>query len=113
MVHDMIVQLPITGRWGTDAEMGLRQRLEEEFRTALGELGDVTGGDIGSGNMNIFINQIPEFDPALEKVKGVLARHQVLEKAIIQRSTYEDPEDDPTEQAVAWPLNFTGVFRMF
>ena len=114
MIHNMILQLPITDRWGTDAEMNLRHQLEEEFQAELGELGDVSGGDIGSGNMNVFIDQIRDFDPAFEKVKAVLTRHSAIDKATIQRTTFQDEgDDDPSEKVVVWPENFTGVFRLF
>jgi hypothetical protein len=114
MIHDMIVQLPITGHWGTDEEMDLRHQLEEEFQQELGGLGSVDGGDIGSGNMNVFIYRIPEFPPALERVKAVLTRHALLDKAVIERSTFQNEGDDePSEEVVVWPENYTGVFRLF
>ncbi len=114
MRHELVVQLPITGPWGTDAELQLRHRLEEELQEALGELGVVDGGDIGSGNVNIFIVEIPDAAPALERVKAVLARHAVLDRAIIQRTTYQSEEDDePSDEAVVWPEGFTGTFSLF
>lgn len=114
MVHSMIVQLPITGRWGTDEEMNLRHQLEAVFQSELGALGDVSGGDIGSGNMNIFIEQVPDLDPALQCVKGVLTQHAVLDKAVIQVTTFQNPDDDePVEERVVWPDNYNGQFRLF
>ena len=114
MTHHMTVQIPITGKWGTDEELDLRHRLEEEFQDELGELGSVDGGDIGSGNMNVFIYGIADFAPALDRVKAVLTRHHVLDRAVIQRSAYRNEEDDePEEQMVVWPENFTGTFRLF
>jgi hypothetical protein len=114
MTYHMTVQLPITDRWGTDEELALRHRLEEEFQNELGELGSVDGGDIGSGKMSVFIYGITDFTPALDRVKTVLTRHRALDRAVIQRSTYRNEDDDePEEQAVVWPENFKGTFRLF
>ena len=80
--------------------------------TRLAGKGDVR--DIGSGNMNVFVDSIPDFAPAFEKVKAVLTRHGLLDRAVIQKTTYQDEGDDePAEEAVVWPENFTGVFRLF
>jgi hypothetical protein len=86
------VKYQLVLQWPTSWLMGYNQLvgIEELLIKWLGELGDVDGHDIGSGEMNIFIfsdNPSAAFDRALDLLK----RRRGIRKL---RAGYRGLEDD-------------------
>jgi hypothetical protein len=49
--YQLVFQLP----GSSETDFGEMIGLEEELRSAIGDLGDVDGHDIGQGEMNVFV----------------------------------------------------------
>jgi hypothetical protein len=114
----MIVQLRLTGRWGTDKEMQVRDELAEALDAGLRRLGlgDFDGTDVGSGTTNLFIYHIPadRWDQAVEFVLSELRKRDLLEKARVVRSVMKLADDESIpEHKVIWPRGFRGEFSIF
>jgi hypothetical protein len=57
MRHSMTIQIPLDSRWGSDHDLTTRRELEDALALALDGIGDVDGGDIGSGTMNVLASR--------------------------------------------------------
>ncbi|MBB5872628.1 hypothetical protein F4553_006062 [Allocatelliglobosispora scoriae] len=100
LTEQLIVQLP-TGR--SDDDLELRYQLEEAIDAALTEedLGELDGGDIGTGTMNVFAYVRPEqWQEALAVVRGVLSELELTEHALIARRNTMDEDAEPE---IVWP----------
>ncbi len=110
----IIIQLPVTGFWGDDSEMDLRYEIEESLQEVFSteDCGEVDGGDIGSGTMNIFTyTNASHWDRALELVMEELRRRHLLDRAVIAKSVMVN-EEEGCEHTVVWPPNFQGKFSL-
>jgi hypothetical protein len=113
MIHDMCVQLPITGHHGTDEENEMWHRVYEEFEEALDGSGEMIGSDIGNGTLNFFIGGIADLAPTVERVKSVLDRNGLLADAVINVTRFQNPDGRPLEERVIWPENHADDFRTY
>lgn len=106
MACGMIVQLPVTGAFGTDEDFDLRTQLERELGAALtAELaGECGRGEIAEGRMCICLEAITDPDAALRVVKDVLARTKVLQRAVVVLETRNEADPDDTERQVVWSV---------
>lgn len=111
--HLLIIQIPIHGDWGSDGDVEVRYSLERDLQRRLGTLGVVDGGDIGSGNMNLFVVSITDLPGALLAVKSVMERWDLLGIAVIQRSSFWSADDDEPVESVVWPIGYQGTFSVF
>src|SRR4051794_30779679 len=96
----IIVQLPLTGAWGTDEDMAARDAIANAFDVLFAGHdghGYFDGTDIGSGTTNFFIDEIADsnWDEALGKVIAELRSKGLLERAVVARSVEVGPEDGP------------------
>jgi hypothetical protein len=104
MACGLIVQIPVTGAFGTDADFDLRTQLERELEAALGaELaGECGRGEIEDGRMCIYLEAIADPALALRVVKDVLARLKVLNRAIVLLETRSDVDPDDIDREILW-----------
>lgn len=102
----LIVQLQAAA---TGASLDLRHQIENRIHAALaGGLGEVDGGDIGSGTINVFAWVDAErWTDAFEQVRSVLTGLEVWDRALVARWS----PDDETYPAVVWPENHPAEFR--
>jgi hypothetical protein len=112
----MIIQLPLTGFWGTDDEMAGRDDLAETLERLFREsrLGVFDGTDCGSGTTNLFTYEIApaNWDRAVEMVLAELQRRSLLESAIVVKSLPHVPGSGSDGWIVVWPKGFQGRFRL-
>lgn len=114
MTHSMIVQLPVTVAFGTDAEFDLRVQLERELASALtaARAGECAGGAIDSSHMNIHLERIADPPAALHLIKDVLAAAGQLPRAVIALETRPAADPDDRDLQVLWPHNHKGLFSV-
>ncbi len=114
MTHNMIVQLPVTVAFGTDAEFDLRVQLERELAAALAaaRAGECAGGGIDTSHMNLQLEGISDPSAALGVVKDVLTAAGLLARAVIVLETRPAADPDDRDLQVLWPLNHTGLVRV-
>ena len=114
MTFGMIVQLPVSVAFGSDEEFDLRVRLERELATALAEAraGECAGGEIDTSYLKLHLEAISDPNPALEVVKAVLARAEVLGRAVVVLETRCQADPDDRDWQVLWPPNYSGAFRV-
>lgn len=103
----MIVQLPVTGAFGSDADFDLRTLLERELGAALtaAQVGKLDHGEIEDGRMNICMEAIVDPARTLHVVKDVLARSKQLHRAMIVLETRYEADPDDIDQQILWPLH--------
>jgi hypothetical protein len=115
----MIVQLRLTGRWGTDEEMKVRDDLAGALDVGFQHLnlGEFDGTDVGSGTTNLFIYHIPAsgWDTAVDFVLSELRKRNLLQGARVVRSETNTSDDDDSipQDQVVWPPDFKGEFSIF
>jgi Fe-S cluster assembly iron-binding protein IscA len=113
----MIIQLPLTGRWGTEDEIQARDELAEALEDLLERegLGEFSGTDVGSGSANLFIDGInaAEWEQAVQVVLDELKRRRLGERALIVKSLPEGQEEGGSGWVVVWPKDYRGRFRLF
>ena len=119
----MIVQIPLASRWGTDAEMATRDALasalDEGFEA--GGFGNFDGNDVGMGKTNLFIYSIPpdQWDAAFAFTVAELQRQGLAGTAVVARGLMssddedEDEDEDVSEEEIMWPIGFQGSFSIF
>ena len=85
MTFGMIVQLPVSVAFGSDEEFDLRIRLERELSAALAEAGagECAGGEIDTSHLKLHLEAIVDPRSALDVTKAVLARAEVLGRAVV------------------------------
>jgi hypothetical protein len=106
MACGMIVQLPVTGAFGTDEDFDLRTLLEKELGTALAHenAGECGRGETDGGRMSLSLEAT---DPivALRIVKEVLTRCNCLHRAIVVLETRCEADPDDIDRQILWPLH--------
>lgn len=104
-LHSIVIQYKVEGR-GSVNDHDRRVRVEALMNECLGwsGLGHCDGGDMGSGQMNVFCNVV---DAAIAEraIVSDLKKHGLLEGAVIA----ERKEDDAK---VLWPHDFAGPFAL-
>lgn len=86
--------------WGSSADLEKRHKIEELLDDRLGwtGLGHCTGGEIGSGSMDIFCGVVDPF-VALEAILATLRQNDFLEGAVVAVKIDDDFK-------VLWPETF-------
>ncbi|VTR92642.1 unnamed protein product [Gemmata massiliana] len=111
MTFEMVVQLPVTGAFGTDEEFDLRTRLERDFNAALvaENAGESGRGETDDGRMSVYLESVTDHDAALRIVKDVLVRHKLLHRVTVLLETRCEADSDDIERRVLWPLQSAAV----
>jgi hypothetical protein len=114
MTFGMIVQLPVSVAFGSDEEFDLRVRLERELSAALAEAGagECAGGEIDTSHLKLHLEAIVDPRSALDVTKAVLARAEVLGRAVVVLETRCEADPDDRDWQVLWPPNYSGAFRV-
>ncbi len=114
MTHEMIVQIPVTGAFGTDADFDLRTQLERELAIALtAELaGECGRGEIEGGRMSVPLTGITDPALALRLVKDVLTQIQILHRATVVLETRSEADPDDIDRQIVWPLHHSAPARV-
>lgn len=71
--------------------------LEDELDVELGDAGVVDGGDMAESVIGIFVVDGEEPPRAIDRVEAVLARHNLLESAVIFHWRVTSDDDDLAE----------------
>ena len=113
-MESMIVQFPIEGAFGTDQDVQNRSELENSLGDALesSNLGSCDGGDIGSGNCNIFL-YVHDVKRAFPVVKEVVLAHGNINDALIVHDPSEVDDEVLQDYVILHPQNYEGEFRLF
>jgi hypothetical protein len=100
----MIVQLPVSGAFGSDEDFDLRTRLERELGAALAaeRAGECGRGEIEAGRMCVYLEAIADPEVSLRIVKDVLARRGVLDRAVVFLETQSEVDPDDTDRQIIW-----------
>jgi hypothetical protein len=114
MDHEMVVQLPVTGTFGTDDDFDLKTRLERELATALvaQAAGDCDRGTIDSGRMSVPLTGVADPAATLCVVKEVLAQLQLLHRATVVLETRCAADPDDIDRQVVWPAHHGAAARV-
>lgn len=114
MAHEMVVQLPVTGTFGTDEDFDLRTRLERELGAALAAepACECGRGEIEGGRLSVPLTALTDPIAVLRVVKDVLARLQVLHRATVVLETRCEIDPDDIERQVVWPLHHSAPVRV-
>jgi hypothetical protein len=106
MALAMVVQLSVTGAYGTDEDFDLRTLLERDLGAALARerAGEVARGEIDGGRMSVFLEAIADPGLTLGVVKDVLARLKQLHRATVVMETLCETDPDETDREILWPL---------
>jgi len=112
--YSLIVQYRVDG-WGSPADLAKRHRLEEFLDACLDESdnGYCDGGDIGSGSINIFLEEVLDPQRACDSMVAELQESGDLEGAVIALSL--DPDRTKEEgpfHTVLWPKDYRGDFSI-
>jgi hypothetical protein len=107
--QQFVVQYRVAGFGGKD-DLSKRHQIEDLLGQELesADIGFCDGGDIGSGNMNIFL-YTHDRRSAEELVIRTLRSHRMLEGAVI--AICPNPENDEPYEVV-WPEDFDGPFSV-
>ena len=104
-LYSVVIQYKVEGR-GTRKDHDRRIKVEELMNECLGwsGLGHCDGGDMGSGQMNVFCYVV---DSAIAErvIVGDLKKNGLLDGAIIAERKEE-------ETKVLWPRDFSGTFTV-
>jgi hypothetical protein len=103
----MIVQLPVTGAFGTDEDFDLRTLLEKELGAALARelAGECDRGEIEDGRMSVYLEAITDPIRALHVVKAVLGQLKVLHRAVVVLETRCEADPDDIVRQTLWPAH--------
>jgi len=105
----MIVQLPVTGAFGTDEDFDLRTQLEKELGLALAHerVGECGRGETDGGRMSVYLESIADPIVALRIVKDVLTRLKQLHRATVVLETRCEADPDDIDRQILWPVQHT------
>lgn len=106
MTCSMVVQWPVAGAFGTDADFDLRAQVEHDLDAALiaEGAGECGRGETDAGRTSIHLEAVTEPDAALRAVTGVLARHNLLHRATVVLETRDEADPDDIDRRTLWPL---------
>ena len=106
MTFGLLVQLPVTGVVGTDADFDLRTLLERDFDAALAAAGagECGRGETDAGRMTVYLEAVADPDAALRIVTDVLTRHKLLHRAAVVLETRGEADPDDVDRRTLWPL---------
>jgi hypothetical protein len=107
MACGMVVQFPVSGAFGTDADFDLRTLLEQELGRALAweGAGECGRGTIDNGRMSICLEEVADHVRTLRAVKEVLARLKLLARASVVLETRCDADPDDVDRQLLWPIH--------
>lgn len=114
MHYSLIVQYRVDG-WGSPADLKKRHRLSDLLGDCLEETenGYCDGGDIGSGSINIFLEEVIDPQRACDTIVAALQESDDLEGAVIALDL--DPEgtqEEGPDYAILWPTDYQGEFSI-
>ena len=114
MAHAMIVQLPVTGEFGTDDDFDLRTQLERELGLALTreQAGECGRGEIDNGRMSVHLEHVADPGVTLRVVKDVLARLKQLPRAVVVLETRCEADPDDIDCQTLWPIHHASPVRV-
>ncbi len=113
MAFGMVVQLPVTGAFGTDEEFDLRVALERELGAALARerAGECGRGETENGRMGVHL-EVTDPHQALRIVQDVLTRFKLLHRAVVVLETRSKADPDDIDRQVLWPHHNAGAARV-
>lgn len=114
MACGIIVQLPITGAFGSDEDFDLRNLLERELGKALtlAQAGECGRGEMDNGRMTVCLESITNPVYAFQVVKDVLARLKLLHRAVVALETRCEADPDDIDRQTLWPLHHSAPARV-
>jgi hypothetical protein len=114
MACGIIIQLPVTGAFGSDEDFDLRTLLERELEAALAlaQAGECGRGEMENGRMNICLESITDPSHTFQVVKDVLARLKLLQRAVVALETRCEADSDDIDRQTLWPLHHVAPARV-
>jgi hypothetical protein len=106
---EMILQFHTNDEWGNTDDLAFRNQIWDALNEHLywSGLGEVAGGDIGSGTVNLFFRTVST-DMAVQLIKDLLEAKQIHRPYII---AVEHDNDHPGKVNVIYPLGHTAEFN--
>ena len=103
--HSLILQLQTDDSWGSTEDLDFRNELWNELDPWLfwSGNGQVSGGDIGSGTVNLFIDVVSP-ETAVAAIKAMLAKKQITRRFQIAL------QDEENEARIIYPEKNNGEF---
>ena len=107
MAHALVVQLPVTGAFGTDDDFDLRTQLERELGAALARegAGECGRGEIDAGRMSVPVEGVADIAATLRVVTDVLARLKQSHRATVVLETRCEADPDDIDRQILWPAH--------
>ena len=107
MALGMIVQIPVTGAFGTDDDFDLRTHLERELDAALSaeQAGECGRGETEDGRMSVYLEGIEDAAIAFRTLKNVLTHFEQLHRAVILLETRCEVDPDDIDRRTLWPVH--------
>jgi hypothetical protein len=102
--HLLILQFGTGERWGGLDDLDFRNEIWKKLEAWLfwSGNGDLSGGDIGSGTVNLFLDVMdPEI--AVQAINAMLANKQISRPFIVA-------SQDDEKVSVIYPTNYEGEF---
>jgi len=111
--HSVTVQFLVQGM-GTDEDFDHRVELEKLLGDALHKArnGSCSGGDGGSGTMNVFL-EINDPEKAQRTILKTLEAAGFLDDLIVAHTVHNEEAEDETETEVWWPERYPYQFTVF
>ncbi len=105
MTFGIVVELPITGTFGTDEEFDLRTRLERDLNTALiaERSGECGRGETDGGLIRVYLEAVTDPNATLCVVMDVLTHHKLLHLATVVLETRSEADPDDVDRRTLWP----------
>ncbi len=105
----MILQFQTNDSWGNSDDLAFRNQIWDSLSEQLfwSGNGEVSGGDIGSGTVNLFFRAISS-DLAVQLINTLLEAKQIHRSYLIASKGEDNAEE---EVKVIFPVNYVGEFN--
>ena len=113
-LSSMVLQFQTDDSWGDTEDLDFRTKMSDRLDGILGWTGNgsVTGGDIGSGTINIFF-EVLDARIAVRTIVSAFEYLKIDKKYLIalQPDEADDEEDDSGDPVVLYPADYSEEFN--
>lgn len=107
---NMILQFETAGEWGDTDDLTFRNQIWESLNERLFWTGNgaVSGGDIGSGTINLFFRAISA-DSAVNTISNMLLEKKIGSRYLV--AIEHDAESPTNDIKIIYPPDYSGIFN--